>query len=136
MLDAFDGPPGIALIPEPIEVLGHQAELDDEVVGQVFWLSLAPFLAPEADQFLFVDTHDDPGIGAADEMAAIGRSENLAHSPLHAMSSAACSMVPVTSAARSARIASTLGRSRLPGALYAVSSRTTVTGRERPEDLA
>jgi DNA-binding XRE family transcriptional regulator len=40
MLDAFDGPPGVALVPEPIEVLGHQAELDDEVVGQVFRLGL------------------------------------------------------------------------------------------------
>ena len=42
-------------------------KLDDEIVGQVFRLGLAPFLAPEAEQSGLVVPHDDPGVGAADE---------------------------------------------------------------------
>jgi hypothetical protein len=45
----------------------HQAELDDEVAGEVLRLCLPPFLAPEADQGCFIVAHDDAGVGAADE---------------------------------------------------------------------
>jgi hypothetical protein len=31
-----DGPPGIALVPAPIEVLGGDTELDDEVAREIF----------------------------------------------------------------------------------------------------
>jgi hypothetical protein len=48
MLDAFDGLPGIALVPMPIEGFRHYAELDDEVAGEVLRLGLAPLLAPQA----------------------------------------------------------------------------------------
>jgi hypothetical protein len=44
MLDAFDCLPGIAFVPMAVEGLGHKAELDDEVAGQVLRLGLAPFL--------------------------------------------------------------------------------------------
>ena len=71
MLDAFDRLSGIAFVPMAIEGLGHQAELDDEVAGQVLRLGLAPFLAPQPDQGGFIVAHDDAGVGAADEEAAI-----------------------------------------------------------------
>ena len=71
MLDAFDRLPGVALVPMPVEGFSHQPELDDEVAGQVLRLGLAPFLAPEADQGGFIVAHDDPGVGAADERAAL-----------------------------------------------------------------
>ena len=70
-LDVFDGLPGIALVPVPIEVLGDQAELDDEVAGEVLRLDLAALLPPEAEQGGFIVAHDDPGVRAADEGAAV-----------------------------------------------------------------
>jgi hypothetical protein len=39
-LDIFEGLPSISLEPVPIEVVGHDSELDNEVPGQV--LRLAP----------------------------------------------------------------------------------------------
>ena len=54
MLDAFDCLPGIAFVPIAVEGLGHKAELDDEVAGQVLRLGLAPFLPPQADQGCFI----------------------------------------------------------------------------------
>jgi hypothetical protein len=72
-LDVPDGVPGIAFVPPAIEVLGHQAELDDEVRGEVLRPDLPPFFLPQADQGLFVLTHDDAGIGAADEGATVNR---------------------------------------------------------------
>ena len=53
----------------PVEVLGREPELDDEIAGQVFRLGLAPLLPPEAQQGGFIAAHDDPGVGAADELA-------------------------------------------------------------------
>jgi hypothetical protein len=40
---------GIALVPAPIEVLGHGAELDDQVVREIFRFNLAAFLAPKSN---------------------------------------------------------------------------------------
>ena len=71
MLDAFDCLPGIAFVPMAVEGLGHKAELDDEVAGQVLRLDLAPFLPPQADQGCFIAAHDHSGVGAADEAPAI-----------------------------------------------------------------
>jgi hypothetical protein len=71
MLNAFNGLPSIALVPMPVEVLGHQPELDDDVAGQVLRFGLAPLLAPEAQESRSVVAHDDPGVGAADERPAI-----------------------------------------------------------------
>ena len=68
-LDVRDDLAGIALVPMPVEVLGHQAELDDEVAGEVLRLDLAAFLPPEAEQGGLVIAHDDPGVRAADELA-------------------------------------------------------------------
>ena len=62
---------GIALVPVPVEVLGHGAELDDQVAGQVLGLDLAALLPPEPEQGGLVVAHDDPGVRAADEGAAV-----------------------------------------------------------------
>jgi hypothetical protein len=66
-----DGPPGVALIPGPVEVLGGEAELDDEVAGEVLRPDLAPLLLPQADQGFLVLAHDDASIRASDEVAAV-----------------------------------------------------------------
>jgi hypothetical protein len=46
----------------PIERLGHQAELDDEIAGQVLGLGLAALFPPEAEQGGLVVAHDDAGM--------------------------------------------------------------------------
>jgi hypothetical protein len=67
VLNAFNGLPGVALVPIPVEGFGHETELDDEVAGEVLRLELAPLFLPEAEEGGFVAAHDDPGVGAADE---------------------------------------------------------------------
>jgi len=57
-----DSFPGIAFEPLAIEILRHQAELDDEIGRQVLRPYLAALLLPEADQGFFVLAHDNPGI--------------------------------------------------------------------------
>ena len=64
-----DGLTSIPLVPVPIEVFGHGAKLDDQVVGQVFRLDLAALLPPETNEVGLIATHDNPGIGATDEGA-------------------------------------------------------------------
>ena len=71
LLDVDDHPPGVSLVPMSIEVFGHASELDDEVARQVLGLGLAAFLPPKPEQGSFVGPHDDPGVGAADEMLSI-----------------------------------------------------------------
>ena len=46
----LDRLPGISLVPVPIEVLGHDPELDDEVAREVVWLDLTALLPPEAER--------------------------------------------------------------------------------------
>ena len=53
------------------------SELNDEVAGEVLRLDLAPFLAPKPQQSGFIDTHDGPGVRAADEEAATGIKNDL-----------------------------------------------------------
>jgi len=78
MLDVALGgdhpPPGVALVPSPVEALGHAPELHDQVTGQVLRLRLAAFLAPELDEGCLIAAHDDAGVRAADEGAAVGLS--------------------------------------------------------------
>jgi hypothetical protein len=71
-LDVLDGVAGVAFVPLAIEVLSHDPELDDEVGRQVFRPDLASLLLPQAGQGLLVLTHNDAGIGAADELTAVG----------------------------------------------------------------
>ena len=50
-----------------VELLGCDPELHDQVAGQVLRLGLPALLAPKPNQGGFIVSHDDPGIGAADE---------------------------------------------------------------------
>jgi hypothetical protein len=70
-LDVLDDASGIAFVPLAIELLGHQPELDDQVGRQVLRSDLAALFLPEADQGLFVLAHNDAGVGAAYEVAAL-----------------------------------------------------------------
>ena len=74
LLDVGDDLAGIGLVPAPIEVFGDRPELDDEVAGQVLRLDLTALFLPQPDQGGFVVTHDNPGVRAADEIAAIRKS--------------------------------------------------------------
>ena len=58
----------MASIPAPVQVLGREAELDDEVAGEVLRLDLAPLLPPEPEEGGLIIAHDDPGVRAADEI--------------------------------------------------------------------
>jgi hypothetical protein len=73
---------GVPLVPEPIELLSDVPELDDEVARQVLRLNFTPLFAPEPEQRGFVVAHDDPGVRAADESAAVGRIESRTHATL------------------------------------------------------
>src|SRR5579864_1959094 len=57
---------GVALIPGPVERLGGDAELRDEIVREVLRLDLAALFAPKANKGGFIGTHDDAGVRAAD----------------------------------------------------------------------
>src|SRR5207253_1756585 len=62
---------GHPLKPEPIEPLGDQPQLNHQVLGQVRWLDLAALLLPQPGEGGFIAAHDDAGIRAADEVAAV-----------------------------------------------------------------
>ena len=62
---------GIGLIPAPVQVLGRETELDDEVAGEVLGLDLAPLFPPKPEQGSFVIAHDHPSVRAADEGAPV-----------------------------------------------------------------
>jgi len=66
-LDVLERSTGIALEPVPIERLGHNPQLDDQVFGEVFGFDFATFFPPEPDESGFVLAHDNPRIGATDE---------------------------------------------------------------------
>jgi hypothetical protein len=70
-LDVGDDAPGVALVPSTVERLGGDAELDDEIVAQILRLGLAALFLPQADQRRLVPAHDDPGVRAADKVAAV-----------------------------------------------------------------
>jgi hypothetical protein len=68
-LDVGDAPAGIALVPGPVELLGCGPELNDQVAGQVLRLGLTAL--SELDQGRLVAAHDNPGVRAANEGAAV-----------------------------------------------------------------
>jgi len=49
-----NGVPAVAFVPEPVQGLGREAKLDDEVAREVFGFCLPTFLATEAMQGVFV----------------------------------------------------------------------------------
>ncbi len=76
-LEVSDDLPGIEIVPAPVKLLGGHPELDDKITGQVLRLDLAAFLPPQPQKGSFVVPHDDPGVGAADEVAAVSRIPTL-----------------------------------------------------------
>ena len=74
---------GVSLIPAPVQVLGRDPQLDNEVAGQVLGVDLAQFLPPEPKEGGLVTANDDTGVGAADEVTAVKRSGNVHFSALH-----------------------------------------------------
>jgi hypothetical protein len=46
LLHVGDDLPGIGLVPAPVQLLGYDPELDDEVAREVLRLSLATLLPP------------------------------------------------------------------------------------------
>src|ERR1700759_5751412 len=72
-LDVTDPVARIQLVPAADEVLGDQTELDDQHARQVEGGDLATLFQPQAVKGLLVLAHDDPGVGAADEIATIAR---------------------------------------------------------------
>ena len=103
-LDVRDGLPGIALVPAPVEVLGDEPELDDQIAGQVLRLDLAALLPPQPDQGGFVVAHDDPGVRAADE-ATIDRLRHLRVSLCHTARMLNCGASSAASGSRMSRLA-------------------------------
>jgi hypothetical protein len=69
-LDVLNDLPGVTFVPVPVEVLGHDAELHDEVAGQVFGLDLTALLPPQPKENVFITAHDDAGVRAAYKAAA------------------------------------------------------------------
>ena len=59
-----------ANLPAPVQVLGHQTELDDEVSGEVLGFGLPALLPPQPVEGVLVRPHDDSGVGATNEGAA------------------------------------------------------------------
>jgi hypothetical protein len=49
-LYVLEGPAGVALEPAPIEVLGRDPELDDEVAGEVLGFDFPPLFPPEPNE--------------------------------------------------------------------------------------
>jgi hypothetical protein len=62
---------GISFVPVSVEVLGHHPELDNEIGGQVLRLDFAALFPPEPEEGRLAVAHDDPGVRAADERAAV-----------------------------------------------------------------
>lgn len=62
---------GLALEPSPIERLGGDSDLDDQIVGEVLRRDFAALFPPQTDQGVFVRAHNDPGVRAANEAATV-----------------------------------------------------------------
>jgi hypothetical protein len=65
LLDIGDNPPSIGLVPAPVKLLGGEAELHNQVAGQVLRLNLAALFSPQPQEGGLVIAHDDPCVGAA-----------------------------------------------------------------------
>ena len=70
-LDVRDGLTRIDLVPPSVQLLRSQAELNNEVPRQVLPLDLAAFFTPKSDKGNLIMAHDNSGIRATDEIAAI-----------------------------------------------------------------
>ncbi len=80
-LDILEDLPGIALEPVPIEIFGHNPELNDEVSGEVFGLDFPRLLFPQPQQCSFIVSQNNSSVRATDKGAP--RSVVLRVSSLH-----------------------------------------------------
>ena len=46
LLDICDDPSRVGLVPAPVQLLGGEAELHNQVAGQVLWVDFAAFFLP------------------------------------------------------------------------------------------
>jgi hypothetical protein len=69
-----------------VKPLRGQAKLNDEVSGEVRRGDLAPLLLPQPHQRGLIVSHDDPGIGAANEGPAVLAGGAFPHGRFHASS--------------------------------------------------
>src|SRR5262249_62394895 len=67
---------GISLVPAPVQILGRNTKLDNEIAGQALWLDFAPLFTPEAMEGGLVIPNHDTAVGAANEVTAVKRSGN------------------------------------------------------------
>jgi hypothetical protein len=72
-LDVADGSSRVALVPAPVQSLGGDAELHNQVAAQILRFGLAALFLPQSDQRRLVWAHNDPGVRTADELAAVVR---------------------------------------------------------------
>jgi hypothetical protein len=61
----------IAFEPVAVEGLGHNAELDDEIAGEVLWLNLSALFSPKSKQGGLIVAHYGSGVRTADERPTI-----------------------------------------------------------------
>src|ERR1035437_7702029 len=85
---------GVAFIPVPIELLGDEAQLDDQLAREVCRLDFAALFAPKAEQGGFVAPHNDPGVGAADAVTTTGRTRRTSRRKRHRVAPVLCKPMP------------------------------------------
>jgi hypothetical protein len=73
LLHICNDPPRVGLVPAPVKLLGSEAELDDEVAGQVLRLNLAALFSPQPQQGGLVIAHDDPGVRTTYKRPPLGQ---------------------------------------------------------------
>jgi hypothetical protein len=69
-LNIFDRMARAALVPGPVQPLGNRSELDEEILAQVLELDFPSLFPPEPNELRLVISHDNAGVGSADEGAA------------------------------------------------------------------
>ncbi len=71
LLHVLDVLPGAALEPATVQLLGHRAELNDQVLREIRRRQLAALFPPQPDEVFLIVAHDDAGIRSADEVASV-----------------------------------------------------------------
>jgi hypothetical protein len=78
-LDIGDTLAGIHFVPAAVEVFRRQAKLDGQDIRKVLRSLFSALFPPKTQQCLLVLAHDDPGVGAADKVAAIKFGSSFDH---------------------------------------------------------
>jgi len=69
----------LGLIPTPVKLLCREAELHDEIVGEVPGFNFASFFPPQPQQRGFVLAHNNASVRTADKRIPVGWFELLSH---------------------------------------------------------